>query len=483
MAEPPTRSDPTLSWKRTAVILAAGRGTRMRSATPKVLHQAAGRPLLAWVLAAARASGCTRLLVVIGHGADAIRRQISGDDIVWVEQREQRGTGHALAQVEPFLDAATTLLVLSGDVPLVSPLTLEQLAQAAASGWGAAAVADVAQPGALGRVIAQPSGAAPWPRLERIVEAADATPEELAVRQVNAGIYALPAPAIFPYLHRLEPHNVQGEYYLTTALSHAAREHEVALVPLADPQEASGINDRRELAQVHRILNLRLLEDLMRQGVTVIDPHSTQVEPDVCVGPDTILHPGVSLQGNTQIGAGCTLHQGVWVRDSLLADGVEIAPYSVLDGARVGQDCHVGPFARLRPASVLLPRARVGNFVELKKTQLGAGAKVNHLTYLGDAQVGEEANIGAGVVTCNYDGVKKHATEIGDRAFVGSDTMLVAPVKVGARATTGAGSVITQDVPDEALGIGRARQKNVPAWYERRRRQSPAKTPPSDPSA
>ena len=457
--------------RRMAVILAAGKGTRLRSELPKVLHPVAGRPMLEWVLDAARGAGCEKILVVVGHRGEQVRSAVTGEDLVWVEQRRQLGTGHALAQVEPHLaellpaGEQAALLVLYGDVPLVSPQTLERLSAAAAAGWGALAVADLEAPGALGRVIPRASG-----DLERIVEAADASPEELAVRLVNAGIYAVPAPGIFTYLHRLEPANAQGELYLTDAVSDAAGDGKVlALVRLDDAAEAMGINDRADQARAHRALLERHMERLMRAGVSILEPARTAVEASVCVGVETVIHPGVSLLGHTEVGKGCVLHQGAWIRDSKLGDGVEIKPYSVLDRAEVAAECTVGPFARLRPASVLLEGARVGNFVEIKNSRLGAGAKASHLTYLGDATIGAGANIGAGVVTCNYDGVDKHPTEIGDGAFVGSDTMLVAPVRVGHRATTAAGSTITEDVPDEALGVGRARQRIIPDWARRRR--------------
>lgn len=455
---------------RTAAILAAGKGTRMRSELPKVLHRVAGKPMLHWVVETARQAGCERILVIVGHGAEQVRAAFEGqDDITWVLQEQQLGTGHALAQVEPHCRDDATLLVLSGDVPLVRAETLDRLAKASqASGWGAMAVAELDQPGALGRVLAR---AHHHHELDRIVEARDANAEELAVRRVNAGLYALPAPSIFEYLGRLDQHNEQGELYLTDALGAAAHDgHDVALVDLQDFTEAYGINTRRNLARVHRVLIDRHLERLMDEGVTILEPGRTTIEPTVCVGIDTVVHPEVSLLGDTSVGAGCTLAHGSWVRDSQLDDAVSIEPYSILDSARVASRCSVGPFARLRPASVLQPGSRVGNFVELKKTELGAGAKASHLTYLGDTTVGEGANIGAGVVTCNYDGVSKHRTAIGEGAFVGSDTMLVAPVTVGARATTGAGSVVTQDVPEDALAVSRARQRNIAGWTRKPRK-------------
>jgi bifunctional UDP-N-acetylglucosamine pyrophosphorylase/glucosamine-1-phosphate N-acetyltransferase len=359
--------------ERVAVVLAAGKGTRMRSQVPKVLHHAAGRPLLAWVLDAARAAGCRRILVVVGHGAEEVRAEIGGGDLTWVVQADQRGTGHALAQVEGLIGGPARLLVLSGDVPLVRPATLERLLAAATAGWGAMAVADLPQPGRLGRVVARAAatttggggggggGGAAGEVLERIVEAADATPAELALRSVNAGLYALPAPAVFSYLAALAPANAQQELYLTDALTAAAAAgRRIELVRLAEPREAQGVNDRQELAAVHRCLLDRHLETLMDSGVTVLEPARTVVEASACVGVDTVLHPGVSLLGLTSVGTGCVLQQGVWVRDGRIGDRVTIGPYSVIDGAEVGSGCQVGPFARLTPASTLLSGARVG---------------------------------------------------------------------------------------------------------------------------
>jgi bifunctional UDP-N-acetylglucosamine pyrophosphorylase/glucosamine-1-phosphate N-acetyltransferase len=454
----------------TAVILAAGKGTRMRSSLPKVLHPVAGRPMIAWVMDAARAAGCRRLVVVVGHGADQLRAAVAADDVVCVLQEEQNGTGHALAQAAPEIDGASRLLVLSGDVPLVSSETLKRLAES--PGWGALAVADLDEPGRLGRVIPKPGGG-----LARIVEAADANSDELVVKTVNAGLYALPAPEIFSYLNRLDADNAQGELYLTDAVTAAAQAGEeagghVELVTLGDPAEAWGVNNRRQLAQVHRRMVQRTVEGLMDSGVTFLDPATVTVEPSVEVGRDTTVHGGVTLLGKTIVGEGCELHQGAWLRDAVVAEDVEIKPYSVLDGARVGADSSVGPFARLRPGADLGRGVGVGNFVEVKKSRLEDGVKAGHLAYLGDAQIGAETNIGAGVVTCNYDGQNKSVTRIGRGVFVGSDTMLVAPVSVGDGATTAAGSVITQDVPPGALGVGRQRQRNVEGWAERRRKKT-----------
>ena len=452
--------------ERVAIVLAAGEGKRMRSAIPKVLHQLAGRPLLSWVLDSARAAGCARLVVVVGRQAGAIIERFAAPDVEFVEQSERLGTGHAVAQAERALGSQPGLaLVLYGDVPLVRPAALERLLAAAEEGWGAVAVAQVERPGSLGRVLSEGG------RLRGIVEAVDATPDQLEIRTVNSGLYALRVPDLFERLRQVEPHNAQGELYLTDAVvAAAAAGAGVRCVELDDPTEAWGVNDRAELARAEHVLVLRHVERLQEAGVTVRDPARVLIESSVEVGADSEIHPDVTLLGETRIGERVRLHQGVWVRDCALADDVEVLPYSVLDGARVGPGCAVGPFARLRPGTELAEGVRVGNFVEVKKSSLGAGAKANHLAYVGDATVGPGVNIGAGAVTCNYDGERKHRTEIGEGAFIGSDTMLVAPVRIGARAITGAGSVITDDVPDDSLALGRARQRNLIGWTAKRDR-------------
>lgn len=439
----------------------------MKSSRPKVLHEVAGRPMLARVLEVARQAGCDPIVVVVGHGAAAVRRAFVDASLRWAVQTAQRGTGDALAQAATELGGESRLvLVLSGDVPLVRAATLERLIASAEEGWGAMAVATLAEPGRLGRVLAREDGS-----LARIVEAADATDDELAIRRVNAGLYALPAPEIFHFLSRLAPDNALGELYLTDALGDAAAAgRRIALVELADPDEALGVNDREDLARVHRLALARKARELMAGGVTLLAPERTAIEPEVTIGSDTVVHAEVSIRGATRVGSGCTLSQGAWLRDSDLADGVVVEPYSVLDGATVGAECRIGPFARLRPGSVLLEGARVGNFVETKNARLGRKAKANHLAYVGDAEVGDGANIGAGAITCNFDGIAKHRTEIGAGAFIGSDTMLVAPLKVGARATTAAGSVVTHDVPEGALAVERSAQRTLAGWADRRAR-------------
>ena len=459
---------------RAAVIMAAGQGTRMRSALPKVLHQAGGRPLLQWVIEAARGAGCERIAVVVGHGAEAVRAEVEArldrcDDLEWVLQEEQLGTGHAVLQAQPVLGRDSgagegVAFVLSGDAPLVRPATLERLAEAAEAGWGAVACARVEEPGSLGRVVRSDDG-----QVERIVEVADASERELENRWVNSGHYAVRFPQIFDFLEGTGTANKQGEIYLTDAVVAARSLGRVEFFALEDPREAWGVNTRADLAAVHAALVERKIAQLQEGGVTVVDPERLQVDADVLVGEDTVLHPDVALLGAVSIGAGCVLHQGAWVRDSELAYGVEVHPYSLIEGATVGEGSSVGPFARLRPGSELSQEVKIGNFVEVKKSQLARGVKASHLAYLGDATIGEGTNVGAGTVTCNYDGANKHRTEIGSDVFIGSDTMLVAPVKVGSGSNTAAGSVITQEVPEGSLAVGRARQRNIEGWAASRR--------------
>jgi bifunctional UDP-N-acetylglucosamine pyrophosphorylase/glucosamine-1-phosphate N-acetyltransferase len=454
-----------MSAPRIAVILAAGRGTRLRSRLPKVLHQAGGKPLLAWPLDLAAEVGCERRIVVANsESLAALQRAFPDPTIEWQIQDPPRGTGDALACGLRSVVGDAAVLVLSGDAPLLTRDTAERLLAHADAGAGAMAVAWVERPGSLGRVFANAHGA-----LERIVEVADARPEELEHGLVNAGFYAFSVRALAPQLADLEPHNAQGELYLTDAVVAAAATTPVALVEL-EAGEALGVNSRADLARVQRALIERVAARLMDEGVTLLDPHSTVIDAEVTVGADTIIHAGVHLLGRCRIGRGCVLHAGAWIRSSVLEDEVEVLPYSVVDQARVGPGSTVGPFARLRPGTELADDVRVGNFVEVKNARLETGVRAGHLAYLGDATVGAGTNIGAGVVTCNYDGARKHHTTIGRDAFVGSDTMLVAPVTVGDRATTAAGSVITHDVPDDALAVARARQRVVPDWSKRRPR-------------
>ncbi|SDT11979.1 UDP-N-acetylglucosamine pyrophosphorylase /glucosamine-1-phosphate N-acetyltransferase [Halopseudomonas xinjiangensis] len=442
------------------VILAAGQGTRMRSALPKVLHAVAGKPMLGHVIDCARGLSPTRIHVVIGHGADLVRQTLDAEDINWVMQTEQLGTGHAVAQALPAIDAADQILVLYGDVPLLQVATLEALsAQAGAQALGLLTV-DMIDPTGYGRIIRDAAG-----RVQAIVEQKDASPEQRQVTEVNTGIMALPGSRAAAWLNSLSSNNAQGEYYLTDVVAMAV-EHSVP-VEVAQPVdeiEVMGANNRQQLAVLERSYQSRQASRLMEEGATLADPARVDVRGDIKVGRDVFIDINVIFEGRVviedqvEIGAHCV------IRDSVIRSGSVIKAFSHIDGTDVGNECDIGPYARLRPGTRLQRKARIGNFVETKKAEIGEGSKVNHLSYIGDAVVGKEVNVGAGTITCNYDGVNKFVTQLGDGAFIGSNTALVAPVRVGAGAVTGAGSTITQDVPDGSLAVGRARQRNIDSW-------------------
>jgi len=450
------------------VVLAAGKGTRMKSELPKVLHPVAGRPLLDHVLAAAAPLGPASTTVVIGHQGEMIRAAYSNrPDVGFVVQEPQLGTGHALLMAEPRLEgAAGTVLLLYGDVPLLRSTTLEALVRTHRAEHASATVltATVGRPFGYGRIV-RADGA-----IARIVEERDTSPAEREIREINAGIYAFELGPLFDAIRGIASANAQGEYYLPDLVSiYRARGLGVATVTVANADEIRGINSRTELAEVERIVRQTKNEELMAAGVTIIDPATTYVHPDVTVGADTVLHPNVYLEGHTSIGAACEIHSGTRIVDSTVGDRVTVRNYCIVTESSVAADAVLGPFAHLRPASDVKEGAHVGNFVELKKTTLGAGSKANHLAYLGDATIGNGVNVGAGVITCNYDGTKKHPTVIKDGAFIGSDSALVAPVTIGEGAYVAAGSTITEEVPPGALGIARARQVNKEAWASRKK--------------
>ncbi len=449
------------------VVLAAGKGTRMKSALPKVLHQAAGLPLIEWVLRLARSLDPASITVVLGHGADPVRAAVEAPDVRCVIQEPQLGTGHALLQARPALEGATgRVLLLSGDVPLLTAASVARVleVQHARQAAVVVATAEVPDPTGYGRMIRDSGGA-----LLRIVEHRDATPAEREVREINSGVYVFELAPLFAALARLGSSNAQGEYYLPDLVDINRRDGRVVeAVKLDDADEIRGINTRAELADVGRVLQGRINAAHMAAGVTLVDPATAYIGPDVRIGQDTVLHPFVILDGATSIGAGCELHAGTRISSSTLGDGVTVLNHSVVDASSVDQGARLGPFARIRPGSAVGPDVHIGNFVEIKQSQLGKGAKIGHLTYIGDATVGAGVNVGAGTITCNYDGRKKHRTVIGVGAFVGSHSTLVAPVRVGDGAYVAAGSAITQDVPDGALGIARGRQTNKTGWVAAR---------------
>jgi bifunctional UDP-N-acetylglucosamine pyrophosphorylase / glucosamine-1-phosphate N-acetyltransferase len=441
------------------VILAAGKGTRMRSAIPKVLHRVAGLTLIEHVLRCAAAAKPKSIVVVVGHHGDMVRRELARwADVNVAVQEPQLGTGHALLQAEPFLaDARGTVVMLSADAPLFRPQTLAALVRRHDEQTAAATVvtAIVDHADGYGRIVRENG------EIAAIVEHRDASPTVREIREINSSIYAFELAPLFDALRSLGAQNEQAEYYLPDLVKiYRSRGLRVATLTPEDAREVLGVNSRKELADMSTMMNATKNDALMAAGVTIIDPATTWIEPDVIVGSDTIIHPNVYLEGKTTIGSGCEIHSGVRVVNSVVGDRVVVNNYCVILESRVLDGAQVGPFAHVRPDSVIGQDVRIGNFVELKKTVLGRGSKANHLTYLGDATIGEKVNVGAGTITCNYDGIAKHATIIEDGAFIGSDSQLIAPVRVGHGAYVAAGSTITDDVPPGALAIARSRQVN-----------------------
>jgi bifunctional UDP-N-acetylglucosamine pyrophosphorylase / glucosamine-1-phosphate N-acetyltransferase len=452
------------------LVLAAGKGTRMKSGLAKVVHRVAGLPLIEHVLRAVDPLQPASEVVVIGHKPEQIGAALKHrSSVEFVVQKSQLGTGHAMLQAEPLLsDRPGAVLLVYGDVPLVRTKTLEGLIEQHHRRKAAATVltANVDDPSGYGRIV-RSNG-----EIVAIVEHKDASPEERAIREINSGIYVFELRLVFPALREIGSSNAQGEYYLPDLVRlFRGRGLRVDTLVLDAAEEILGVNSRKELADVGQILRERKNDALMTAGVTIVDPASTWVDPDVVVGPDTVLHPNVYLEGRTQIGAGCEVHSGVRIIDSVVEDQAVINNFCVIRESHIERGAQVGPFAQLRPHSRVGENAHVGNFVELKKTTLGKGSKANHLTYLGDATIGEKVNIGAGTITCNYDGVAKYPTVIEDGAFVGSDSQLVAPVTVGRGAYIAAGSTITSDVPADSLAIARGKQTNKEGWAARRRKR------------
>jgi bifunctional UDP-N-acetylglucosamine pyrophosphorylase / glucosamine-1-phosphate N-acetyltransferase len=449
-------------------ILAAGMGKRMRSALPKVLHPLAGRPLLAHVLDAAERMGSEQTVVVYGHGGEQVPTALAHRRCAWVEQPERLGTGHAVMQAMPLLRSVDRILVLYGDVPLVDPQTLGRLIEASRDCPLGVLTAELADPAGYGRILREPTTG----RILRSVEHRDAIPEELRVREVNTGFLVADRARLQGWLNRLTNDNAQGEYYLTDVIGLAVADGaEVAGAQAPTIEEVSGVNDRIQLAALERYYQRRQAEDLMRRGVTLADPARIDIRGTLETGQDVTLDVNLVVEGRVTLGNGVRIGPNCLIRDTVIGDGVEILANCVIEGAQIGAGARVGPFARLRPEAQLDTQTHIGNFVEIKKSRVGPGSKVNHLTYVGDSEIGSGVNVGAGTITCNYDGANKFKTIIGDGAFIGSNTALVAPVTVGARATIGAGSVITKDAPPDQLTLARGRQVSIPGW------QRPQKKP------
>lgn len=441
------------------VILAAGQGTRMRSALPKVLHPIAGKSMLGHVIDTARALAPQRIHVVIGHGAEAVKERLAADDLNFVLQTEQLGTGHAVAQALPFL-SADKVLILYGDVPLTRLETLTRLLEQASESQLGLLTVNLADPTGYGRIIRNEAGV-----VQAIVEQKDASEAQRAIREGNTGILAVPGKRLADWLGRLSNSNAQGEYYLTDVIAMAVADGLVVATETArDEMEVLGANDRIQLAQLERHYQLRAARSLMAQGVTLLDPARFDQRGEVTVGRDVLIDVNVILEGQVVIEDGVQIGPNCVIKNSTLRRGAIVKANSHLEGAELGEGADCGPFARLRPGAKLGAKAHVGNFVELKNAVLGEGAKAGHLSYLGDADIGARTNIGAGTITCNYDGANKFRTVMGEDVFIGSNSSLVAPLTLGDGATTGAGSTVTQDVPAKALAVGRAKQRNIEGW-------------------
>ena len=443
------------------VILAAGQGKRMQSDLPKVLQPVAGRPLLQHVIDAARELAASDIHVVYGHGGERVRETLAAENVTWALQAEQLGTGHAVQQAMPAVPDDHLVLILFGDVPLVQAATMQRLVEAAAGGEALGVLSvRMKDPTGYGRIVRDRAGT-----VARIVEHKDANQKERALDEVNTGLMAASAKRMREWLAQLRNDNAQGEYYLTDVVVLAAKAGlKVNVIPADSEDEVLGVNDKVQLAEVESIYRRRRATELMLQGVTLVDPARFDARGPVTVGRDVHIDVNVVFEGVVKLGNRVRIGPNVVIRDSEIGDDTVVFPNCVIDRASIGSSCNIGPFARFRPSSTLAQGVHVGNFVEVKNSILGAGAKANHLTYLGDATVGEKVNVGAGTITCNYDGVNKFRTEIGAGAFIGSGAMLVAPVKIGAGATIGAGSTITKDAPDDKLTLARSKQLTLDGW-------------------
>lgn len=442
------------------IILAAGAGQRMKSNQPKVLQRLAGRPLLQYVIDTARSLNPAAIHVVYGHGGQSVPAAFPHESVSWVQQAEQLGTGHAVMQAAPLLKPEQRVLILYGDGPLITTGTLRALLDVAGEASVGLLTVNASDPEGYGRVLRNAAG-----RVRAIVEEADATPKQRRVRECNTGVITAPAKQLTKWLGRLNNRNSQAEYYLTDVIALSVRERiAVRTVIAPDESEVQGINDRVQLAAAEGAWRARQARKLMLDGATLIDPARVDIRGTVTVGQDVVIDVNVVFEGEVILGDGVRIGPNCLIRNTQIGAGTELYGNCFFDRAIVGPNCQLGPFARLRPEAVLDERVHIGNFVEVKKSHIGAGSKANHLTYLGDATVGAGVNVGAGSITCNYDGANKWPTIIGDKAFIGSGTMMVAPVEIGAGATTGAGSTITSNAPAEQLTLARTRQVSIPGW-------------------
>ena len=441
------------------IILAAGQGTRMRSRLPKVLQPLAGKPLLSHVLECSKALKANDICIVYGHGADAVQATYADETLRWSLQAEQLGTGHAMQQAMPGTPDDNRVLVLFGDVPLLMPATLALLLGETPADDMAVLTVDMEDPTGYGRIIREHGS------VSCIVEEKDAGPEDKAVREINTGVLLCPADKLKGWLSDLSNDNAQGEYYLTDVIAMAVNDDvTVHGIKASSPVEVMGINDKKQLAEAERALQARLVDELMTEGVGFADPARVDIRGQLKCGKDVFIDVNAVFEGDVELGDGVTIESNNLIRDSRIGAGTVIHPNCHIESSSTGKHCEIGPFARLRPGTELANNVKVGNFVEIKKSTVDDGSKVNHLTYIGDAEIGKGVNIGAGTITCNYDGANKYKTTINDGAFIGSGVELVAPVEIGKNATIGAGSTITKDTPDDQLTLERAKQMTVRGW-------------------
>lgn len=442
------------------VILAAGKGTRMRSDLPKVLHPIGGKAMVQHVVDSARAVGGEQLLLVVGHGADKVEQQMAATDVKFVLQAEQLGTGHAVQQALPHLRQDAVVLILYGDVPLTRPETLKKLVAAVNEKQMSLLTVNLPDPTGYGRIVRDDSG-----KVSAIVEHKDASDAQKTIREINTGIMAVSAAHLQTWLPQLHNNNAQGEYYLTDIIAMAKADGVAIHVEQPDAiEEVEGVNNRQQQAALERYYQLQKAKELMVAGVTLLDPARFDCRGVITAGRDLVIDINCVFEGDVELGDGVVIEPNCVIINSKIGNNTRIKANSHIEEALIAEDCDIGPFARLRPGTRLASGAKIGNFVETKKAVIGEGSKVNHLSYIGDTTIGKKANIGAGTITCNYDGVNKFKTEIGDGAFVGSNSALVAPVKIGHQATVAAGSVITSDVADTELAVGRSRQRNIQGW-------------------
>lgn len=447
--------------KLNIVILAAGMGKRMQSALPKVLHHLGGQPLLARVVETARTLSPEKICVIYGHGGEQVRQALPDNDLVWIEQAEQLGTGHALMQALPALDHEGSTLVLFGDVPLIKTATLAKLVDAAQGNVCALLTAELENPFGYGRIIRAPENG----NVVAIVEEKDASPEQKSIREINTGVMLIPNSYLHDWLPKLENSNQQQEYYLTDIISLAVNQGiDIAAVQPENTWEILGVNNKVHLAQLERIFQTENANKLMEQGVTLSDPSRIDIRGQLSCGRDVEIDVNCIFEGQVVLGDNVIVKANCILKNVSVADGAVIAPFSVIEDAEVGASAQIGPFARIRPGSRLGSNVRIGNFVEVKNSIIANASKANHLSYIGDTQIGEHVNIGAGTITCNYDGANKHQTIIEDDVFIGSDTQLIAPVKIAKGTTIGAGSTITHNTPAEKLTLSRSKQVTIDGW-------------------